>query len=69
MAKIVLIGAGSYVFSRDIITEILQYPNLSSSDVVLVDIDKERLDIMTALTKKNSAAARFKNKDIICRRP
>jgi alpha-galactosidase len=52
MAKIVLIGAGSYVFARDIITDVLLYPKLRDSSITLVDIDKERLDIMTAFTKR-----------------
>ena len=52
MAKIVLIGAGSYVFARDIITDILLYPKLRDSSIALVDIDKERLDIMTAFAKR-----------------
>ena len=52
MAKIVLIGAGSYVFARDIITDILLYPKIRNSCIALVDIDKERLDIMTAFAKR-----------------
>jgi alpha-galactosidase len=62
MAKIVLVGAGSYVFARDIITEVLQYPNLRDSSVVLVDIDKERLDIITAFTKTLVKQQGFKTK-------
>jgi len=52
MPKIVLIGAGSYVFARDIITDVLKKPSLKDSSISLVDIDPERLDIMTAFTKR-----------------
>ena len=52
MAKIVLVGAGSYVFARDIITDVLLCPSLRDSSISLVDIDPERLDVMTAFTRK-----------------
>jgi alpha-galactosidase len=45
MAKIVLVGAGSWVFGRDLITDIVSYPELRDSTLALVDIDKERLDL------------------------
>jgi alpha-galactosidase len=44
MPKVVLIGAGSYVFGRDFISDILLYPNLGDSTITLVDIDNERLE-------------------------
>ena len=40
MAKIVLIGAGSHVFSRRLISDILSYPELRDSTITLMDIDK-----------------------------
>jgi len=52
MAKIVIIGAGSHVFSRKLITDILSYPELRSSMVTLMDIDKEALDRITTFAKK-----------------
>jgi alpha-galactosidase len=42
-AKIVLFGAGSTVFARNLIGDILSYPPLASSNLVLMDIDPERL--------------------------
>jgi alpha-galactosidase len=52
MAKIVLIGAGSNKFAKDIITDILLYPELRDITFALVDIDKERLDLATAYIKR-----------------
>ena len=52
MAKIVLVGAGSWVFGRDLITDIVSYPELRDSTLALVDIDKERLDLATAFATK-----------------
>ncbi len=51
MAKIVIIGAGSHVFSSKIISDILSYPELRDSTITLMDIDKEPLDPITALAK------------------
>ncbi len=52
MAKIVLIGAGGHVFSRNTISDVLSYPELRDSTITLMDIDKERLDLITAFAKK-----------------
>jgi len=52
MPKIVIIGAGSQHFAKDFITDVLMYPELRDSTIALVDIDKERLELMTAFTKK-----------------
>lgn len=43
MARIVLIGAGSTVFARNLLGDILSYPELAESDIVLHDIDSDRL--------------------------
>ncbi len=52
MAKIVLVGAGSHVFSRHLITDILSYPELRDSTITLLDISKEPLDLISAFAKK-----------------
>jgi len=52
MPKITFIGAGSVVFAKRLIMDILSYPELSNSEIVLMDIDKERLDLIYALTQK-----------------
>jgi alpha-galactosidase len=43
MARIVFIGAGSTVFARNLMGDILSFPELSSSTIVLHDINDERL--------------------------
>jgi alpha-galactosidase len=43
MAKIVFIGAGSTVFAKNLMGDILSFPELADSELVLMDIDAERL--------------------------
>jgi len=44
MQKIAFLGAGSAVFSKNIIADILSHPPLADSEIVLVDVDEHRLD-------------------------
>jgi alpha-galactosidase len=43
LPKITLVGAGSTVFARNLLGDILSLPELASSDIALFDIDPERL--------------------------
>ncbi len=43
MARIVFIGAGSTVFARNLLGDILSYEELAGSEIVLFDVDGERL--------------------------
>ena len=43
MPRITFVGAGSTVFARNLIGDILSYPELQDSEIVLFDIDAERL--------------------------
>lgn len=43
MPKITLIGAGSVVFAKNVISDCLSYPELSGSTFALYDIDPQRL--------------------------
>ena len=43
MSKITFIGAGSTVFARNLLGDILAYPDLARSTIALHDIDEERL--------------------------
>ena len=52
MAKIVLIGAGSHSFSKNLITDILTYTEFRDSTVTLMDIAAEPLALATALAMK-----------------
>ncbi|MBI5725370.1 MAG: alpha-galactosidase [Planctomycetes bacterium] len=44
MARIAFIGAGSFGFTRELVKDILTFPLLKDSTLVLMDIDKERLE-------------------------
>ena len=43
MTRIVLVGAGSVEFTRNLLGDFLAYPELQSAEIVLHDIDPERL--------------------------
>lgn len=62
MAKIVIVGAGSHVFSRNLISDFLSYPELRGSTITLMDIEKERLDLITAFARKLVSQHGFKTK-------
>jgi alpha-galactosidase len=57
MPKITLIGAGSHVFSRRLITDILTWPSLNASTITLMDIDEEKVETMAALARRMVAQA------------
>jgi alpha-galactosidase len=44
MPKITFIGAGSTVFAKNLMGDILSYPELADSTITLFDIDQERLN-------------------------
>lgn len=52
MPKIVIIGAGSMVFTKRLIGDILSFPELSESTISLVDIDEKRLDLISKLARR-----------------
>jgi len=52
MPKIALIGAGSVVFARNMIRDVLSFPELADSTFALMDIDPERLDLIARLGRK-----------------
>ncbi|MCU4742000.1 alpha-glucosidase/alpha-galactosidase [Halobacteria archaeon AArc-m2/3/4] len=43
MTRIAFIGAGSIVFSKNLVGDILSFPELSDSEIALMDIDEHRL--------------------------
>ena len=55
MTKIVFIGAGSTVFMKNILTDILLEPELQSSNIVLHDIDDKRLQTSQLVAEKVSS--------------
>ena len=52
MAKIVIIGAGSHVFSRHLITDILTWPELRDGTISLMDISQEPLDLIAGFARR-----------------
>jgi len=52
LVKIAIIGAGSHVFARNLITDFLSYPTLQESTISLMDIDEEALKLTTAFARK-----------------
>jgi alpha-galactosidase len=57
MPKITFIGAGSTVFAKNLMGDILSYPELAESHIVLHDIDAERLRTSEIVGHKVAAAA------------
>ncbi|MEZ4680488.1 MAG: hypothetical protein R2932_40370 [Caldilineaceae bacterium] len=51
MPKIAIIGAGSAVFARRLITDFLCTPSLCDSHIALMDISADALETITAWTK------------------
>ena len=62
LVKITLIGAGSHVFAKTIITDLLSYPELRDSTIALMDIDEERLKITRRFAEKLIKQHRFKTR-------
>ncbi|HEX2038015.1 MAG TPA: alpha-galactosidase [Chloroflexota bacterium] len=52
MPKIALIGAGSATFSRRLLADLLSWEELQDSTFALMDIDTERLDLISALARR-----------------
>ena len=51
MTTITFLGAGSVVFTRELLGDILGFPELTGVRIVLHDIDAERLDTAEALAR------------------
>lgn len=56
MPKITFIGAGSTVFAKNLIGDILSYPELAESTITLYDIDAERLRTSAIVARKLAQA-------------
>jgi alpha-galactosidase len=55
MTKITFIGAGSTVFAKNLLGDILSFPELAESTISLMDIDPERLRISEIVAHKVAA--------------
>ena len=58
--KITLIGAGSTVFAKNLIGDILTFPELQNSHIVLLDINEERLKTSEIVARKICEALNVK---------
>lgn len=58
MPKITMIGAGSMVFAKNLIGDILSYPELDGSVISLMDIDPARLEMSASLARQMVAQQR-----------
>ena len=52
MPKIAIIGAGSVVFTRRLLGDVLSFPSLADSKIALMDIDAERLELISGLANR-----------------
>ena len=50
--KIAMIGAGSVVFTLNLLGDILSFPELAECEIALMDIDPERLRIAEIMARK-----------------
>ena len=63
MPKIAFIGAGSVVFTLNLLGDILTFPELAESEIALMDIDAERLRIAEIMARKVADSAWSASKD------
>src|SRR3712207_1288200 len=47
--KVAMVGAGSVVFAKRLMTDILSWPSLNGAEIALMDIHQGRLDLIHAL--------------------
>jgi alpha-galactosidase len=63
MTRIAFIGAGSVVFTKNLLTDILEFPELHDVEIALHDIDPDRLDAAEAMAayvaREQGASARI----------
>ena len=51
MPRIAFIGAGSVVFTRNLLVDILSFPELQGAEIALHDIDEDRLETAAAMAR------------------
>lgn len=56
MAKIAFIGAGSTVFAKNLVGDILSFPEMAESHIALMDINADRLHTSEMMAKKVATA-------------
>ena len=56
MTRIAFVGAGSVEFTKDLLGDLLSFPELSDATIALHDIDRERLDAAEAMARWTASA-------------
>ncbi len=56
MIKVVMIGAGSVVFSRNLTGDILSFPEFRDATLSYMDVDPDRLEVGANLCRKVAKA-------------
>ena len=56
MKKFAFIGAGSFIFTRNLVRDLLSFPAFEDCELALMDTDPERLERITAAVRKINAA-------------
>ena len=63
MIKLAIIGAGSTVFTKNIVVDLLLIDGFKSIEIALMDIDKNRLEktyeVLDIISKKMKASPKF----------
>lgn len=52
MPKIALVGAGSVVFARRFLQDVVSTPSLAGSDIALMDVSEDRLDLIGSYARR-----------------
>lgn len=55
MTKIAFMGAGSVVFTRQLLADLLRYPELQDAEIALHDIDPERLQVAAGIANQTNS--------------
>ena len=55
MARVVFVGAGSVEFTKNLLGDLLTFPELADSTIALHDIDRERLDAAETMARWTAA--------------
>ncbi|MDR3121041.1 MAG: hypothetical protein LBU58_06885 [Clostridiales bacterium] len=61
--KIVFIGAGSQVFTRNLCRDILTFPALADANIALVDVDDDNLALAKAAVDKIVELGKYPARD------
>lgn len=64
MKKFAFIGAGSFIFTRNLVRDLLSLPAFADCELALMDTDPERLERIIAAVRKINAAMTKRRADV-----